>query len=107
MRTLCLIPESLAVMSGISGSELLGADAQMAWLGRPAQESALPAVSDSGPGQCSGSGATSFGAVLRGFRRTFSTRSGSSRESAMVNAFLFALPITCGWNWNWEIKKRK
>lgn len=63
MRTLCLIPESLVVMSGISGSGSLEADAQIAWLGHPAQDSALPAVSDSGPGQCSGSGATSFGAA--------------------------------------------
>jgi hypothetical protein len=72
------------VMAGMSGSDPFGADAQIAWLGQPAQESALPAVSDSGPGQCSGSGATSLGATLRGFRRISSTRSGSSREGAIV-----------------------
>lgn len=47
------MPERRAVMSGISGSGPFGAVAQMAWFGQPAQESALPACCDSGPGQCS------------------------------------------------------
>lgn len=71
-------------MRGISGSGPLGAEAQIAWLGQPAQESALPAASDSGPGQCSGSGATSLGAALRGLERTSSTFSGASREGAIM-----------------------
>lgn len=50
----------------MSGSGPLGAEAQIAWLGQPAQASDCPACSDSGPGQCSGSGATRSGAVLRG-----------------------------------------
>jgi hypothetical protein len=37
----------------MSGSGPLGAEAHIAWLGQPAQESAWPAVRDSGPGQCS------------------------------------------------------
>jgi hypothetical protein len=40
-------------MMGMSGSGPLGAEAHIAWLGQPAQESAWPAVRDSGPGQCS------------------------------------------------------
>ena len=60
------MPARRAVMAGMSGSGPLGADAHIAWLGHPAQESAVPAAADSGPGQCSGSGATSLGADLRG-----------------------------------------
>ena len=52
-RILCLTEASRAVMRGMSGSGPLGAEAHIAWLGHPAQESALPAVADSGPGQCS------------------------------------------------------
>jgi hypothetical protein len=36
----------------------------MDWLGQPAQASACPAAWDSGPGQCSGSGALSAGVAL-------------------------------------------
>lgn len=71
-------------MIAMSGSGPLGAEAHIAWLGQPAHESAFPAVLDSGPGQCSGSGATSFGAVLRGLERTSLTDSGSSRDGAMT-----------------------
>jgi len=71
-------------MVEISGSGPLGAEAHIAWLGHPAQESDFPAVSDSGPGQCSGSGATSLGAVLRGLEITSWTCSGSSRDGAIV-----------------------
>jgi hypothetical protein len=52
-RILCLTEERRAVMMGMSGSGPLGAEAHIAWLGQPAQESAWPAVRDSGPGQCS------------------------------------------------------
>jgi len=72
------------VMAGISGSGPLGAEAHIAWFGQPAQESAFPAVSDSGPGQCSGSGATSLGADFRGLESTSCTSSGASREGAMM-----------------------
>lgn len=88
MRILCLIPERRAVIAGISGSGPLGAEAQMAWLGQPAQESAFPAVSDSGPGQCSGSGATSLGAFLRWLERTSCTESATSSEGAMMTNML-------------------
>jgi len=88
IRTLCLMPARRAVMRGISGSGPLGAEAHIAWLGQPAQESAFPAASDSGPGQCSGSGATRVGAVLRGAERTSSTRSGASSEGAMMYCFV-------------------
>ncbi len=71
-------------MAGISGSGPLGAEAHIAWFGQPAQESAFPAVCDSGPGQCSGSGATSFGALFKGLDRTSCTSSGSSSEGAMM-----------------------
>lgn len=54
----------------------------MDWLGQPAQASPFPARLDSGPGQCSGSGATSFGVFFRGAER--STWIGSSREGAMA-----------------------
>lgn len=40
-------------MRGMSGSGPFGAEAHIAWLGQPAQESAWPACCDSGPGQCS------------------------------------------------------
>lgn len=85
IRTLCLMPDRRAVITGMSGSGPLGAEAHIAWFGQPAQESAFPAVSDSGPGQCSGSGATSLGAVLRGLERTSCTDSvASSREGAIT-----------------------
>lgn len=78
-------------MIGMSGSGPLGADAHIAWLGHPSQESAFPAASDSGPGQCSGSGATSLGAVLRGADSTSSTDSGTSREGAMMSLLIWSL----------------
>jgi len=78
-------------MAGMSGSGPLGADAQMAWLGQPAQESAFPAASDSGPGQCSGSGATSLGADFKGLEITSWTSSGASREGAMVGGVMLWL----------------
>ena len=84
IKTLCLIPERRAVMVDMSGSGPFGADAHIAWFGHPAQESAFPAASDSGPGQCSGSGATSCGVAFRGLDRTSWTGSGASREGAMV-----------------------
>jgi len=71
-------------MAGMSGSGPLGAEAHIAWLGHPAQESACPADSDSGPGQCSGSGAMSFGAAFRELEKACSMESGASREGAMV-----------------------
>lgn len=77
-------------MIGISGSGPLGVEAQMDWLGQPAQESDLPAWFDSGPGQCSGSGATRLvGAFLRGaLRSTFeSGRGGGPTEGAMSGGF--------------------
>jgi len=90
IRILCLIPERRAVIAGMSGSGPLGAEAQMAWLGQPAQESACPAEADSGPGQCSGSGAINSGAFLRGLERTSWTYSGrSSSEGAMAMAEKF------------------
>lgn len=69
-------------MSGMSGSGPLEVVAHMDWLGQPAQASPFPARLDSGPGQCSGSGATNFGVFLRGAER--STWMGSSREGAMA-----------------------
>jgi hypothetical protein len=86
------MPDSRAVMAGMSGSGPLGAEAHIAWFGQPAQESAFPAVSDSGPGQCSGSGATSLGALLRGLESTSCTSSGASREGAMV-----CMEVTAEW----------
>lgn len=84
IKILCLIPARRAVITGISGSGPLGAEAHIAWLGQPSQESAFPAASDSGPGQCSGSGATRSGLAFRGLLRTSWTLSGSSREGAIV-----------------------
>ena len=52
-RTLCLMPERRAVISGIAGSGPLGVDEHIFWFGQPAQASPLPASLDSGPGQCS------------------------------------------------------
>ncbi|EZG03341.1 hypothetical protein H106_06825 [Trichophyton rubrum CBS 735.88] len=52
-RILCLIDASRAVMSGMSGSGPLGAEAHIAWFGHPAQASPFPACDDVGPGQCS------------------------------------------------------
>jgi hypothetical protein len=98
-------------MTGISGSGPFGAEAHIAWLGQPAQLSAVPACCDSGPGQCSkiehqhlfdhtatgaccdggvagrcvpGSGATSFGAALSGASKSICV--GSSSEGAIVCA---------------------
>lgn len=53
-RILWRIEERRAAISGMSGSGPFGADAQIDWLGQPAQASPLPADWDSGPGQCSG-----------------------------------------------------
>jgi hypothetical protein len=52
-RILCCTEARRAVMMGMSGSGPFGAEAHIAWLGQPAQLSALPAWRDSGPGQCS------------------------------------------------------
>src|SRR3569833_3311983 len=76
-RILCLIPASRAVMASRSGSGPFGGEAQMEALGQPAQASALPACSDSGPGQASGSGATRCGLVLCGFAFLSSFGSGA------------------------------
>lgn len=47
-------------MIGRSGSGAAAPpEAQMDWLGQPAQEEAVPAVEEVGPGQCSGGGASS------------------------------------------------
>jgi hypothetical protein len=83
---LCRMPDRRAVMSGMSGSGPLGAEAHIDWFGQPLHASPLPACSDSGPGQCSieissdcalqgkkvctpGSGATSCGVALSGVSR--------------------------------------
>lgn len=63
-------------MIGMSGSGPLGVEAQMVWLGQPAHASPWPASLDSGPGQCSGSGAMREGWVFSGAER--STWIGSS-----------------------------
>lgn len=68
--TLCFTPARRCDIRGMSGSGPLGAEAHIFWLGQPAHESAVPAVSDSGPGQCSGSGATKDGFVLAWFFKT-------------------------------------
>ena len=82
------------MIKGISGSGPFGAVAQIAWFGHPAQESALPACWDSGPGQCSGSGATRLGFCFSGLARTSATESGpASREGAMVGD----VRVMCGW----------
>lgn len=85
-RTLCLTPARRAVMAGRSGSGPFGVEAHIFWFGHPAHESAVPACSDSGPGQCSGSGATSSGFCFRGFARTSSTGSGASSDGAMAES---------------------
>ena len=64
------------MMRGMSGSGPLGVDAQILWLGQPAQASPCPASLDSGPGQCSGSGAMREGWFFSGAER--STWMGSS-----------------------------
>ena len=87
-RTLWRTPARRAEMTGISGSgPLLGADAQIAWFGHPAHESALPARSDSGPGQCSGSGATNSGRAFSGCEITSCTASGSSSRDGAISPF--------------------
>lgn len=63
--TLCFTPLNRSVISGISGSGPFGAVAHIFWFGQPTQASPFPACSDSGPGQCSGSGASSLGRALR------------------------------------------
>lgn len=70
----------------MSGSGPFGADAQIFWFGHPAHESAVPAFSDSGPGQDSGSGATKAGFAFMGFAKTSCTDSGSSNEGAILNS---------------------
>ena len=81
-RILCFIPDRREVMKGMSGSGPLGVVAQMDWFGQPVQASPFPARLDSGPGQCSGSGTTSFGVFFGGAER--STCIGSSSEGAMA-----------------------
>ena len=52
----------------------------MAWLGHPAHASPWPACSDSGPGQCSGSGAIRFvGTDLSGAERRVVSGGGGVR----------------------------
>lgn len=69
-------------MRGMSGSGPLGVEAQMDWFGQPAQALPWPARVDSGPGQCSGSGAMRGGVFFRGAER--STWIGGSSEGAIV-----------------------
>ena len=58
-----------SVIRGMSGSGPFGADAHIAWLGHPAQLSARPAFSDSGPGQCSAEYVVSILYVRDGVKR--------------------------------------
>ena len=58
------------MMRGMSGSGIFGVEAQMLWLGQPAQASPWPASLDSGPGQCSGSGAMREGRFFSGAERS-------------------------------------
>lgn len=76
INILCLMPDRREVMRAMSGSGPFGVEAQMIWLGQPAQASPWPASVDSGPGQCSGSGAIREGWFLSGAER--STWMGSS-----------------------------
>lgn len=57
-------------MRGMSGSGPLGVEAHIVWFGQPAQASPWPASFDSGPGQCSGSGAIRVGCFLSGAERS-------------------------------------
>ena len=70
IRILCFMEERRVVMRGMSGSGPLGVEAQMVWLGQLAQAEPAPARLDSGPGQCSGSGAMRGGWFLRGAERS-------------------------------------
>jgi hypothetical protein len=70
-------------MAGMSGSGPFGAGAQMAWFGHVWQASPCPACIDSRPGQCSGSGATSWFVPL--------SYGGSSREGAIVVVVLMEM----------------
>ncbi len=70
------------MIRGMSGSGPFGVEAQMLWLGQPAQASPWPASLDSGPGQCSGSGAMREGCVFSGAER--STWIGSSSVVVVV-----------------------
>jgi len=70
-------------MSGRSGSGPFGAEAQICWLGQPAQEAAVPACWDSGPGQCSGVGATR------------EEEGSCSREGGIVRRGLGVTPLCC------------
>ena len=54
--TMCFTDASRSAMAARSGSGPLGADAQAAWLGQPAQAAALPASSLCVPGQSAGRG---------------------------------------------------
>ena len=69
-------------MRGRSESGPMGVEAQMLWLGQPAQASPWPARLDSGPGQCSGSGAMREGWFFSGAER--STWIGSSTVVVVV-----------------------
>lgn len=66
----------------MSESGPMGVEAQMLWLGQPAQASPWPARLDSGPGQCSGSGAMRVGWFFSGAER--STWIGSSTVVVVV-----------------------
>ena len=80
-------------MRGMSGSGPLGAEAHIFWLGQPAQLSAEPACSDSGPGQCS---------------VQIQTRSVSVSGCAVV--YLWGGVEVCTWFWRnelWRIFERR
>jgi len=85
----------------MSGSGPLGAEAQISWLGQPAQASALPAASDSGPGQCSGSGALRIGADFKGAwsAERGDCVSGTSRDGAIVGMLWVCVKWLCSCLW--------
>lgn len=84
MRILWWMEERREVMRGRSGSGPWGVEAQMDWLGQPAQAEVVPAREDSGPGQCSGSGAMRGGWFLRGAERSIWMSEGGSMAVVVV-----------------------
>ena len=81
----------------MSGSGPLGfCDAQMDWLGQPAQAEEVPAEEDSGPGQWAGSGAMRAGLLLMGLLRTEDMAEGVEVMGGTATAVGDMISFVCG-----------
>lgn len=94
MRTLFLTPFMRSAMRGKSGSGPFGVLAHTPWLGQPSQALALPACSDSVPGQCSGAFSGTASGSARAMASGASAVEGGTadvNEAVAVGAMMMSL----------------